>query len=315
MSYFHPIESMQTTAISIIIPFIDEYDFLREAIQSVWQQGLNEMEIIVVCNHPSPPDEKRIRDMYTQVRILHELTAGSAFSRNAGLHAATGRWIQYLDVDDLLLPGKIAHQMACEDADAVVSPHLFQYLRGQTERSKWLAQDIWVGLLNSGLGSTSSMLWKREALIDADGWNTSIRSHQEYELLFRLLQAGKRIDMLDDAKTIVRERKSGSITQLTKPIRHIEGIHVRESMWRHLQSHGLTTRERENAFKQYIFRQLRGLFRQNPSLAMEKYRAYFHKNSFTPEAIHIPGYGLLYKLTGFRTTESLLRNIVKWRNG
>lgn len=292
--------------VSIIIPFINEYDFLREAMQSVMEQELADFELIVVGNAPIPPALGQIEIKGGNIQILHEPNSGSAFARNTGLKAATGIWIQFLDVDDLLLPGKIRRQMETPDADVVVSPHVYRFLNGRQEKSKWLAEDVWVGLLNSGLGSTSSMLWKRDALNAIGGWNTNFQSHQEYELLFRMLQAGKKIKLLDRADTIVRERRSGAITQTSKPIRNIEGVNLRELMWNYIVAQGLITPARENAFLQYLFRQLRGLFRIDRFLALEKYREHFHQKKFIPADIHIPGYTYMYRVLNFKWTETII---------
>ena len=144
---------------SVIIPFIDEYAMLREAIASVELQGDHVLELIIVRNHPDPADETLLPQTHLPVKVLHQPIRGAGYARNTGLHEATSDWIQFLDVDDLLLPGKIKQQLQFPNAGTVVSPHLYQHLRGHQEKSKWLADDIWVGLLNSGLGSTSSMLW------------------------------------------------------------------------------------------------------------------------------------------------------------
>ncbi len=299
--------------VSIIIPFIDEYDYLREAIASANQQALASSEIIVVGNQALPPDQRRLDTPAGQIIFLHEPVPGSAYARNAGLAAAKGDWIQFLDVDDLLLPGKIVHQREAGDADVIASPHLFQFLDGKKEKSKWLPADVWAGLLNSGLGSTSSMLWKRESLLAAGGWNTAYHSHQEYELLFRILQSGGTILPVDGAETLVRQRPSGSITLQSKSIRPLEGLRLREAMWHYLVREGMMTSEREKAFLQYIFRQLRGLYRTNPGLAVEKYHRYFDDKNFIPDEIPIPGYTLLLRVFGFERTERLIKTFLSWK--
>src|SRR4029079_17979064 len=180
------------TRVSIIIPYIDEHDYLLEALASAAGQSDVETEIIIVCNAPFiSNDYNPIPAEYQNVVFLHEPMAGSAQARNKGLHHASGDWVQFLDVDDLLLPGKIHHQMVDPNADAVVSPHTYLYLDGKRENSKWLPEDVWCGLLNSGLGSTSSMLCKRQAVMEVGGWNVEYHSHQEYELLFRMAESGK----------------------------------------------------------------------------------------------------------------------------
>jgi glycosyltransferase involved in cell wall biosynthesis len=301
--------------VSIIIPYIDEHDYLAEAIASAAGQIDVETEIIVVCNAPAIPDDYHpIPEQYKDVIFIHEPQPGSAYARNAGLRQAKGEWIQFLDVDDILYPDKIFHQVQQNAADVIVSPHTYLFRSGKKENSKWLPADIWCGLLNSGLGSTSSMLWRRQALLDVEGWNKVYQSHQEYELLFWLAVEGKKIVPNDHCETIVRQRKGGSITDMTKPIRVREGIRLREEMWKFLVSQGQDTPERFEAFRQYLFRQLRGLFRQDRESAMEVYQAYFAKSPFVPKDINVPGYGVLYRIFGFKQTESIIQWIVSRRD-
>ena len=300
--------------VSIIIPYIDEHDYLADALASASGQHGVDVEIILVCNVRAIPEGYNpLPEEIKGFVFIHEPRSGSAHARNAGLHAASGEWVQFLDVDDLLDPEKIHHQLAFPEADAIVSPHTYVYLNGNEENSKWLPQDIWIGLLNSGLGSTSSMLWKRQSLLDIGGWSTDYQSHQEYELLFRLLESGKKVIPNDHCETLVRQRISGSITVTSKPVRVTEGIRLRETIWNYLVSQRVDTPDRFEAFRQYIFRQLRGLFRQDQQEALALYEKYFSKMPFTPKDIHIPGYDILYRLFGFKYTEAIIKFFVSHR--
>ncbi|MEP6793187.1 MAG: glycosyltransferase family A protein [Saprospiraceae bacterium] len=300
---------------SIIITYIDEHDFLAEAVKSAMKQRLEAMELIVVCNKANLPDGyDPLPDLKSNFKFIHEPVPGSAHARNAGLRNASGEWIQFLDVDDLILPEKIKHQLLVAKEGAIVSPHIFKFLDGSTQVSKWLPDDNWIGLLNSGLGSTSSMLFHRESLMKIGGWSTAYQSHQEYELLFRLVSSGYKISSVDHQETIVRERISGSITKDTLPVRAKEGIQLREKIWEYLVQNGMDTPARKNAFLQYIFRQLRGVYRLDRNEAMKIYRKYFSGHFFTPEKIGIPFYAFLYQGVGFNITERVFSTYSKVRN-
>jgi glycosyltransferase involved in cell wall biosynthesis len=292
--------------VSIIITYVDEHAFLREALQSALSQVLNEpFEIILVCNAKviSGNQLKEIND--SRISTIHEPMPGSAHARNAGLKAAKGEWIQFLDVDDLLLPEKIAHQLSSGNGQVFVSPHLYQYLTGRKIKSEWQPDDLWAGILGGHVGSTSSMLWQQKMLTEIGGWNVDYQSHQEYELLFRAASKGYKIIPVDMAETIVRERKSGSITQMTKSTRAEQGIELRREIWNYLVQNKMDTPARFNAFRQYIFRQLRATYRRNPNGTMEIFNQYFNNRKFNPEKIGIPLYNMIYRLAGFKRTEDL----------
>ncbi len=300
---------------SIIITYIDEHDYLADALESAAMQKHVEIEILVVCNAPTlPAGYEPLPNRTYSFTFIHEPVTGSSYARNTGLRMARGEWVQFLDVDDLLCPHKIHLQSAPSDADVVVSPHSYLYVSGKKETCKWLAADFWVGLMNSGLGSTSSMLWKREALLEVGGWHHEYYSHHEYELIFRLAVAGKKIVADDHCETIVRQRHFGSITQNTVSVSPREGIGLREAMWNFIREKGLETPERYDAFRQYIFRNLRGVFRQDRNEAMSVYRKYFTGHDFTPAKIHIPGYVVFYRMLGFYRLETILAFVARLRS-
>src|SRR5688500_1347150 len=110
--------------VTIVITYINESDFLREALQSAFAQELDQIQVIVVCNSPEiREDDIELSKKYPDVLWLNETEPGSAHARNKGLHHAEGDWIQFLDVDDILLPDKIKNQLGATDASAIVSPH------------------------------------------------------------------------------------------------------------------------------------------------------------------------------------------------
>jgi len=294
--------------ISVIIPYLDEYDYLREAVASVLRQSLPPAEIILVCNRPGGEDKAfAFPNTAIPVRTLHAKDLGSAQARNAGLAAASGEWVQFLDVDDLLLPDKLARQLAVAgEGDVIVAPHVYRKTSGEEIPSAWAPADAWAGLLNSALGSTSAWLFRRDAVTAVGGWDPEVRSHQEYELLFRLLSAGKVLVPVGQPDTMVRQRKKGSITSNTSEERALAGIRLREKMRTMLQARGDLTPLREEAFRQYVFRQLRGLYRVDPAGALAAYELYFGDQAFRPRRPVSAWYRILFARLGFAGTEKWL---------
>lgn len=292
--------------VTIIITYTDESDFLQEALRSALAQTVGGFNILVVCNddiqHSYVDNEFA---GHPAIRWLHEPVRGSAHARNTGLQHSTGDWIQYLDVDDILLPDKIQNQLADPDAGAIVSPHIYRHLSGRTEFSRWQADDIWAGLISGKLGSTSSMLWSRKALMEVNGWNIAYQSNQEYELLFRLAKNNFPIIPVSHHETIVRDRLQGSITRMTRSSRAEQGIALRESIWEFLVANQMHTAERLMELRQYIFRQLRATYRRNPTNTLAIFNRYFENASFSPEGIGIPLYPIIYRTFGFSRTENI----------
>ncbi|GAA4440150.1 hypothetical protein GCM10023188_37060 [Pontibacter saemangeumensis] len=92
--------------------------------------------------------------------------------------------------------------------DVVVSDYLKLGAKsGQsTPKEVIIEDDPWLGVINSTLGVTSALLWKREKLVAANGWSTELSSSQEYDLLFRLMKEGATIHVLHQAHTVIYGR-------------------------------------------------------------------------------------------------------------
>ena len=103
---------MELPPISIIIPCFNAAGLLPRAIESVVQQGLAGVEIIVV-DDASQDDSVAVAEGLARrhpgiVIIPQKLNAGPAAARNAGLAVASGRLVGFLDADDAYAPGAFA---------------------------------------------------------------------------------------------------------------------------------------------------------------------------------------------------------------
>jgi glycosyltransferase involved in cell wall biosynthesis len=110
--------------VSVIVPFRDAGSHLEQAIASVEAQEHARFELILVDDGSTDPSTEIAREAASRdperIRYLDHTghtNLGKSRSRNAGLRAARGEYVVFLDADDLLLPGKLAHQAAVLDAD------------------------------------------------------------------------------------------------------------------------------------------------------------------------------------------------------
>lgn len=99
--------------VSIIMPSYNCAQFISFSIESVKAQTYQNWELIIVDDNSSDDTESIVSE-YDDPRIRYfrnESNQGAALSRNRALRAANGRWIAFLDSDDLWEPEKLEHQI------------------------------------------------------------------------------------------------------------------------------------------------------------------------------------------------------------
>lgn len=100
--------------VSIIIPVYNSEKFLGQAIESVINQTYTNWEALIVNDCSTDDSELIILDyMKRDSRIKYynlSHNSGAAIARNEGLYKSTGKYIAYLDADDLWLPDKLEKQ-------------------------------------------------------------------------------------------------------------------------------------------------------------------------------------------------------------
>ena len=102
--------SAEADLVSIITPVYNSERYLSQTIQSVLQQTHQNWELILIDDGSSDQSPVIIAQMEKQdhrIRSVHlPSNCGAAIARNCGLKLAKGRYIAYLDADDLWLPKK-----------------------------------------------------------------------------------------------------------------------------------------------------------------------------------------------------------------
>ena len=99
--------------VSIIMPTYNGERYIAHSIQSVLDQTYVDWELIVIDDCSDDNTCEVVASFHDpRVRLLrNNRNSGAAVSRNYGLREAKGRWIAFLDSDDLWLPTKLAEQL------------------------------------------------------------------------------------------------------------------------------------------------------------------------------------------------------------
>ena len=99
--------------VSIITPTWNSDRFISETIESVLSQTYQDWELIIV-DDCSTDNTKEIVEKYLDPRIKYSRlgkNSGAAIARNIALRIAKGKWIAFIDSDDLWLPEKLESQL------------------------------------------------------------------------------------------------------------------------------------------------------------------------------------------------------------
>lgn len=109
----------ENTRVSIIVPVYNVEPYLRKCVDSIINQTYQNLEIILV-DDGSPDNCPHICDEYKEkdkrVVVIHKPNGGLSDARNAGLDAATGEYVTFIDSDDWYAPDALETLVALSES-------------------------------------------------------------------------------------------------------------------------------------------------------------------------------------------------------
>ena len=109
-------------AVSIVLPTFNRLKFLRKAVDSIFEQSFLDWELIIADDGSDSETAAFLATLVNppRVRLLRlQHTGNPSAARNAALREARGKYIAFLDSDDLWLPQKLERQLRAMAADPV----------------------------------------------------------------------------------------------------------------------------------------------------------------------------------------------------
>ena len=117
-------ECIANTLVSVVIPFYNEVQLTQRAVHSVLAQSHSNVEILLIDDGSTESIGliMALAESDDRIRLIRQANAGPAAARNAGIAAARGEYIAFLDCDDQFFPTKIETQLrSMQTAGALVS--------------------------------------------------------------------------------------------------------------------------------------------------------------------------------------------------
>ena len=213
---------MTSSNISIIVPIYKVEVYLRQCLDSILNQTYGNLEIILV-EDGSPDRCGAICDEYAQrdgrIRVIHQENGGVSAARNAGLEAATGQWIGWVDPDDWIDPDMFerlitAGEQEEEPVDVVICGGYEEYRYRQVPfgwpcRQLLDREEALQGLLEDRYmhNALYDKLWRRELY---EGIRFPVgHTYEDLAVIYRLYEQADRFLCLPDRKYHYRQHPYG----------------------------------------------------------------------------------------------------------
>lgn len=202
--------------VTTIIPVFNRPSLLLEAVRSVLDQTYRPIEIVIV-DDGSTDDTGRVAEGLAtanprEIYVCHIENSGPGLAREAGRQMARGAYLQYLDSDDLLLPGKFEAQVSALAADPgcgiaygktlftkVGESPIRQAYKGTGVRRDFLFPE----LLMDRWWCTNTPLFRR-SLTDKLGPWSQLWNEEDWEYDARAAALGTRLCYCDDFVSVQR---------------------------------------------------------------------------------------------------------------
>lgn len=180
-------------SVSVCMPTYNRRGYLREALKSVFAQTYKDYEVVIVDDGSTDGTEEMIKNAGYDVRYYRSNHIGQSAARNKLIEFAQGRYITFLDSDDLLFPNTVERLMDIIDS---YGPNVFAYgsYIGVDEKGNEVKKKQYklpVGNIVTELfefvhvHSCGTMCAKR-IYEEAGGFDVSLRRCAMYKLLLQL---------------------------------------------------------------------------------------------------------------------------------
>lgn len=211
--------------VSVIVPCFNAARWLGDTIASVRAQTHRSLEIVAVDDGSTDGTAAVLESLAGQdLRVLQQPNRGQGAALNAGLAAARGEFIQFLDADDLLEPRKVEVQLArlAGGGSAIASCEWARFREDPREArfeqdACWRDQDARTWLGNNwahGGGMMLPAMWlvPRAVIERAGPWDESLTVNNDMEYFLRALLAAGQVRFAAGARCLYRSGVAGTVS-------------------------------------------------------------------------------------------------------
>lgn len=181
--------------VSVVVTTYNHARYLADALDSVMAQIHPASEVIVVDDGSNDQPES-VTASYAGVEIIHQHNQGLSAARNAGLHAAQGDYVLFLDADDRLtdiaLETLVRRLETHPDCGFVYGAYRLFGTEPDWRKECTLrpvGRDPYLTLLTQNcIGMHGTVLYRRDRLLAIGGFDTKLRACEDYDVYLRMAQ-------------------------------------------------------------------------------------------------------------------------------
>lgn len=186
-------------SVSVVIPFYNQPQYLRETIASVKKSTYPHLEIVVVNDGSTTKDANSLFESLTGVTKVQKENGGLSSARNAGVAAASGDYVLPLDADDLIEPSYIQ-----KGVEALLNNPELGYVSCHAQNFGELRNAyIPIGFVPELMPYMNSHgkctnLYRKELFAQYGGYDEVMTSYEDWDFLLTLDENGVEGDVLPD---------------------------------------------------------------------------------------------------------------------
>lgn len=213
--------------VSIIIPIHNAGNWLAATLASLGAQSCRSLEIILI-DDGSTDDSWQIASAFAagrqDTRLVSQPNRGASAARNHGLRLARGRYVQFLDADDLIAPDKIELQLRLLSrcTDRIVVSGAWARFTTEAQTARFLPMPNWrdmtgvefiqVNFEHQTMMHPGAWLVPRSLIEQTGGWEETLSLNDDGEFFARVALAADRIVFCADARSYYRSNLSTSLS-------------------------------------------------------------------------------------------------------
>jgi GT2 family glycosyltransferase len=205
--------------VSVIIPTYNRAAMIQEALDSVLAQSYSDFEVIVVDDGSTDGTAAALARYGDTLRVLSQARRGVAAARNSGVRIAKGKYVAFLDSDDLWLANKLEIQTAFMAQNPWIEICQTEeiWIRGGVrvnpkKRQQKPSGDIFRRSLELCLVSPSAVMMSRKLFSEMGGFDDSFWVCEDYDLWLRIA-VDYRVPLISTAAVV---KRGGHADQLSR---------------------------------------------------------------------------------------------------